>query len=69
MDDLNLNGQWDVGDFDSGIQPEQILFFPEIVNIRANWSRVIPWDPSGFDIHGFVKTHRQQPGNRGQRAQ
>lgn len=60
--DENRNGQWDTGDFLKGIQPEGLVYFPEIVNIRANWSRIIPWNPHEFNIHDFVKTNRQRQG-------
>lgn len=35
--DSNNNGRWDVGDFDKGIQPEEVIFFSKPVKVRANW--------------------------------
>lgn len=60
IEDTNGNGRWDTGNFELGIQPEKLLYFPESVNIRANWDRLIPWDPAAFDIHDFVKRNRQK---------
>ncbi len=60
FDDINGNGIWDLGDFDLGRQPEPIMYFPETVNVRANWDRLVPWDPAMFDIHDFVKRNRKK---------
>ena len=62
IEDVNGNRQWDIGDFDSGKQPEQMMYFPETINIRANWERLVRWDPLLFDIHDFVKRHRKKAG-------
>ena len=35
--DLNGNGRWDGGNFFTKTQPEPIYYYPELVNIRANW--------------------------------
>lgn len=35
--DVNNNGVWDNGDYFRHIQPEQVFYFPEILNLRAYW--------------------------------
>ena len=35
--DTNNNQQWDTGNYLKKIQPERIIYFPSIFNIRANW--------------------------------
>ncbi|WP_109302215.1 Ig-like domain-containing protein [Aquimarina sp. AU474] len=35
--DSNDNGKWDPGNFLKGIQPEKVSYFPEIIDVRANW--------------------------------
>ncbi|GAA4273569.1 Ig-like domain-containing protein [Aquimarina gracilis] len=35
--DTNKNGKWDTGNFLKGIQPEAIKYFPDVVEVRANW--------------------------------
>ena len=35
--DDNGNGKWDTGDFAHRLQPERVLYFPKILDIRANW--------------------------------
>lgn len=36
--DENENGIWDTGNFLEGIQPEKIIYYPSLLDIRANWS-------------------------------
>jgi len=35
--DNNGNGKWDPGNMLLNIEPEEIMFFPKIISIRANW--------------------------------
>ena len=35
--DENENGNWDTGNYLKGIQPERISYFPDIIEVRANW--------------------------------
>lgn len=35
--DVNENGRWDTGHFLSGLQPEEIIYFPDPLEVRANW--------------------------------
>lgn len=35
--DNNGNGKWDSGNFLERIQPEEIIYFPEMIDVRANW--------------------------------
>lgn len=35
--DENQNGKWDTGSYLKKIQPERISYFPDIIDIRANW--------------------------------
>ncbi|CAM1342254.1 Ig-like domain-containing protein [Tenacibaculum amylolyticum] len=36
--DSNENGVWDTGSYLLKIQPERIIYFPEVIEMRANWS-------------------------------
>ncbi|WP_461761917.1 Ig-like domain-containing domain [Myroides sp. LJL119] len=38
--DTNKNGKWDTGDYLRQIQPEKSVFYPEVINVRANWDLV-----------------------------
>ncbi|MEM8927497.1 MAG: Ig-like domain-containing protein [Bacteroidota bacterium] len=35
--DENGNGKWDTGNYLKKIQPERISYFPDIIEVRANW--------------------------------
>lgn len=35
--DENENGHWDTGSYLQRIQPERISYFPDIIEVRANW--------------------------------
>ena len=36
--DTNDNNKWDTGNYLKKIQPENVIYFPTIFNIKANWS-------------------------------
>ncbi|MBT8311896.1 MAG: Ig-like domain-containing protein, partial [Flavobacteriaceae bacterium] len=38
--DTNQNGKWDTGDYLKKIQPEQVIYYPTVVEMRANWEKV-----------------------------
>ena len=42
--DTNNNGKWDTGSLKTGIQPEKVAYFPEIIKVRSNWENEYPWD-------------------------
>lgn len=35
--DANDNGQWDTGDYLKKIQPETVVYMPELLEVRKNW--------------------------------
>ena len=41
--DVNVNGKWDAGNYLKKIQPEKIVNYPELVNVRANWDSDLDW--------------------------
>ena len=38
--DSNGNGKWDTGNYLKKIQPERIAYYPDIIEMRANWEQV-----------------------------
>ena len=36
--DENGNGKWDTGNYLKRVQPEKIIYYPSLLDIRANWS-------------------------------
>lgn len=37
LKDENGNGRWDGGSYETGLQPEALWYYPEMIAIRANW--------------------------------
>jgi len=35
--DANGNGQWDTGNYLKQIQPERVSYYPDLIEVRANW--------------------------------
>ena len=42
--DRNGNGVWDTGNFDSGLQPEEVYYFPKALKLKKNWDIEQSWD-------------------------
>lgn len=41
--DDNNNGKWDIGNYLKGIEPEQVYYSPDKINIRSNWDVSQDW--------------------------
>ncbi len=52
--DDNRNGEWDTGEYASKRQPEEVIFKPGKVDVRANWDVTVPWSPREFDIYDYT---------------
>ncbi len=37
--DTNGNGQWDTGNYLKRIQPERVTYYPDVIEMRANWEK------------------------------
>ncbi len=48
--DRNGNGRWDTGDFRTGLQPEEVFYFPQPMTLRAKWEVEQEWDVRGIDL-------------------
>lgn len=44
--DLNGNGVWDTGDYDMGIKPEPVYYYPKELVMKANWEYSEDWNPT-----------------------
>jgi hypothetical protein len=64
LNDTNQNGKWDTGDFSDGRQPERMLYYPDLIEIRANWDQVVPWGIDEFEIYDFINRNRVKKENR-----
>jgi len=41
--DRNNNGKWDTGDLKKRIQPEEVMYYLEVVKVRGNWEAEKDW--------------------------
>lgn len=44
--DENSNGKWDSGDLLKKQQPEKVIYYSELINIRSNWDMDLEWKVS-----------------------
>ena len=42
--DLDNDGKWTTGDFDTHRQPEPVTYYPEEIEIKENWDVTQPWE-------------------------
>lgn len=42
--DLNSNGLYDTGDYDSRRQPEPVAYYPKKITLRKNWDQNLTWN-------------------------
>ncbi len=40
IEDRNSNGKWDTGNFLQNLQPEKVSYYPDEIEIRANWEKI-----------------------------
>lgn len=59
IDDNNRNGIWDTGEYATGLLPEAVFYYPEKVNVRANWDIKIEIDRELFDVYEFSQKFRK----------
>ena len=38
--DENENGKWDTGSYLKRLQPERISYYPDMIEMRANWEKI-----------------------------
>jgi hypothetical protein len=58
--DENGNDQWDNGDYFNKIQPEELIYYPDEVNVRPNWVQDLEtWDPHKFKVDEFSRQFRK----------
>ncbi|MEG1659430.1 MAG: Ig-like domain-containing domain [Bacteroides sp.] len=44
VDDLNNNGVWDTGSYADKRQPEKVYYYPQLVELKANWEVEQDWN-------------------------
>jgi hypothetical protein len=64
--DLNGDGKWTTGDFNRGLQPEPVSYYPQEIEVKENWEVKNDWDIGEQNIKKLKSTtsknqNRQQP--------
>lgn len=54
--DLNGDGKWTTGDYETGRQPEPVSFMPMEIEIKENWENELFWDVSAMHVKKFRNT-------------
>lgn len=49
--DSNKNGIWDTGNFDEGLQPEDMYYFPKPIPIKVRMEIEQEWDPTSIPLN------------------
>lgn len=44
--DANNNKRWDTGDYDNGIEPEEVYYYPELIECKEKWDLTLTWNPT-----------------------
>lgn len=51
--DLNGDGKWTTGDFDTGRQPEPVSYYPGELEVKILWEITEPWDIGSFNVKDY----------------
>jgi hypothetical protein len=54
--DLNGDGKWTTGDFNLGLQPEPVSYYPREIEVKENWDIKNDWDISRQNIKKLKST-------------
>jgi hypothetical protein len=60
--DLNGDGKWTTGDYDTGRQPEPASYFPKEIDVKEFWDFVEDWDAGKTNIKKIKNTARENMG-------
>ncbi len=47
--DVNHNGKWDTGNYEQHLQPEEVFYYPQMLEFKANFDLLQDWDLYGKD--------------------
>ena len=42
--DSNQDGKWTAGNYFENVLPEKVYYYPEVINLRANWELEVNWE-------------------------
>ena len=49
--DRNDNGQWDTGNYDEDVQPEEVYYYPKKIECRAKWDFNEIWNLNAVPVY------------------
>lgn len=63
IDDTNANGEWDTGNYDEHLQPENVYYYPGAFELRAQWDISQTWNPTAVAVpqQKPLKITKQKP--------
>jgi uncharacterized protein (DUF2141 family) len=50
VEDVNGNGIYDTGDYDTSLQPEAVSYYPKKINLKKNWDMNLSWDVNALPV-------------------
>lgn len=48
--DANDNHRWDTGDYDKGVEPEEVYYDPDVIECKEKWDLTLTWDPTARQL-------------------
>ena len=42
--DSNQDDKWTAGNYFENVLPEKVYYYPELINLRANWELEVDWE-------------------------
>ena len=63
INDRNGNGEWDPGDYEKGLQPEEVYYYPNVLEPKANFELTQSWNihSSSLDKQKPEELKKQKP--------
>ncbi|NDV80532.1 Ig-like domain-containing protein [Bacteroides sp. 51] len=63
INDTNGNGVWDTGNYEEGLQPEMVYYYPQIVDLKALWQLEQDWNVTSrpLDKQKLDEMKKQKP--------
>ncbi len=61
--DVNRNGKWDTGDYAQHLQPEEVFYYPQMIEFKANFDVLQDWDlnAKSLDLQKPEEIKKQKP--------
>ncbi|MEG0648182.1 MAG: hypothetical protein RR471_13585, partial [Bacteroides sp.] len=50
IEDRNKNGKWDTGSYEEKSQPEMVYYYPQMLELKANWELEQDWNVTALPL-------------------